>query len=591
MSYSTATIGRLITDVNQRYFLPAIQRPYVWTADQVVMLIDSLMKGYPISSFMFWAVDQDLKQELRIYSFIENWQPGKQNPVASADGRDVVLVLDGQQRLTSLQIALRGSFAEKYKYKRRANPDAWAEKTLYLDLLTDPEEPGEEEDIDLGISYGLRFHENAPRNDYRHHWFRLGQILNHPTEADRDTLIARTLDEMHHGITPFQRDLVAETLRRLHEVIWLEENINYYTERAGSVDRVLDIFVRANDGGVKLSKSDLMMSMITSKWNEGSARDEVFGFVDHINKSLGMPNAINKDFVLKACLVLCGFDVKYNVSNFTTEAIRTIERNWTAIKDAIERTFRFLNSLGISKENLSSLNAALPITWYLFHLPGVTLRGSSEFDRQNARAIQRWLLNSLLMGVFAGTSDRTIARARDTLVAAQALGRGFPEEALYEALAIGGRQTRLDERAVEELLELKYNKAKTFLALSLLYDDLDWGGTSYHVDHIIPRDDANRRVLMSANVPEHRIREVLASVDRLGNLQLLPGPENLEKGALSFGSWITGRSDAYRERHMISQKPDLWTAAQLPEFVHDRERLIRQRLSARTMKGALNDTG
>jgi hypothetical protein len=444
MSYSTSTIGHLLADVNHRYFLPAIQRPYVWTADQVVMLIDSLMKGYPISSFMFWAVEEDLKKELRIYNFIEHWQPGKQNPVASTDGRNIILVLDGQQRLTSLQIALRGSFAEKAKYKRHSNPDAWTEKTLYLDLLTDAEEPGEEEDIDLGISYGLRFHAHTPRNDYRHHWFRLGDILNYASEEQLYALISRTLAELHQGVTPFQRDLVASTLRRLHEVIWIEENINYYTETAGSVDRVLDIFVRANDGGVKLSKSDLMMSMITSKWHEGSARDEVFGFVDHINKSLGVPNAINKDFVLKSCLVLCGFDVKYNVSNFTTEAIRTIERNWAAIKDAIERTFRFLNSLGISKENLSSLNAVLPITWYLFHLPGVTLRGSSEFDRQNARAVQRWLLNSLLMGVFAGTSDRTIARARDTLIAAQGMGRDFPEEQLYDALALGGRQTRLD---------------------------------------------------------------------------------------------------------------------------------------------------
>jgi hypothetical protein len=367
----------------------------------------------------------------------------------------------------------------------------------------------------------------------------------------------------------------------LHEVIWIEENINYYTETAGSVDRVLDIFVRANDGGVKLSKSDLMMSMITSKWHEGSARDEVFGFVDHINKSLGVPNAINKDFVLKSCLVLCGFDVKYNVSNFTTEAIRTIERNWAAIKDAIERTFRFLNSLGISKENLSSLNAVLPITWYLFHLPGVTLRGSSEFDRQNARAVQRWLLNSLLMGVFAGTSDRTIARARDTLIAAQGMGRDFPEEQLYDALALGGRQTRLDERAIEELLELKYRKTKTFLALSLLYDDIDWGGTTYHVDHIIPQDHANRRVLMARNLPEHRIQEIIGAVDRLANLQLLPAQENMEKGAISFDAWITGRSDAYRDRHLISYKPDLWTAAQLPEFVQDRARLIRQRLSSK----------
>lgn len=583
MSYTTSTIGTLLTDVNQRYFLPAIQRPYVWNADQVVMLIDSLMKGYPISSFMFWAVDEELKKELKIYNFMENWQPGKQNSPASVDGRDIVLVLDGQQRLTSLQVALRGTFAEKAKYKRRSNPDAWSVKTLYLDLLTDPDDPGEEDDDALGISYGLRFHAHTPRSDYRHHWFRLGEILNHETEAELDALVEKTLASLHHGVIPYQRDLAAKALRRLHEIIWIEEAIIYYTETTASVDRVLDIFIRANDGGVKLSKSDLMMSMITSKWQDGSAREEVFGFVDYINKDLGAPNAINKDFVLKACLVLCGFDVKYNVSNFTTEAIAVIQRNWPAIKDAIERTFRFLNGLGITEDSLSSLNAVLPITWYLFHTPAATLRGSSEFDRQNARAAQRWLLNSLLMGVFAGTSDRTLSIARATLKEAQHEGRGFPEMKLYDALATGGRQARLDDRTLEEFLNLKYKKPKTFLVLSLLYDDLDWGGTMYHIDHIIPQANANRRVLMGMNLPEHRIQEIMASVDRLGNLQLLPAQENIEKGSISFDAWITSRTDAYRERQMIDYKPDLWSAAQLPEFVQDRERLIRQRLSARAL--------
>ncbi|WP_322864907.1 DUF262 domain-containing protein [Aquicoccus sp. G2-2] len=584
MTYATITIGNLLADVNTRYFLPAIQRPFVWNADQVVTLIDSLMKGYPISSFMFWAIDEDMKRDLKIYNFIENWKPGMQNLTASADGRDVTLVLDGQQRMTSLLIALRGTFSEKIKHKRRASADAWVEKTLYLDLLQDPSEDYEEKDTDLGVSYGLRFHALPPRNDYRHHWFRLGDILNYRTKDKLEELIEATLGQLHHGVTAYDRELITSALHRLHQMIWVDELVNYYTEISRSVDRVLDIFVRANDGGTKLSKSDLMMSLITSKWETGSARDMVFGFVDHINTGLGSPNKITRDFVLKACLVLCGFDVKYNVSNFTTQSIAEIERQWPAIKDAIERSFRFLNALGISAENLSSLNAVLPIAWFLFHAPSLTLRGSSEFDRQNGRATQRWLLNSLLMGVFAGTSDRTISVARSTLKDARQASRDFPEAQLYHALAIGGRLTRLDERGVEELLELKHGKPKTFLALSLLYNDLDWNGTIYHVDHIIPQARAARRILMGMNLPEHRIREITDAVNRLGNLQLLPSQENLEKSDLPFEAWITGRSDTYRDRHMIEHTPDLWTTAMLPEFVRGRERLIRRRLLALTEK-------
>ncbi|MBZ8117370.1 DUF262 domain-containing HNH endonuclease family protein [Roseovarius sp. LXJ103] len=578
MSYATMTIGDLLGDVNARYFLPAIQRPFVWKTEQIITLMDSLMKGYPISSLMFWAVDEDLKQELKIYNFVEHWKPGMQNPAAAVNGRDVTLVLDGQQRITSLLIALRGSYAEKAKHKRSSSLDAWSDKSLYIDLLTDPESDYDEDDAEFGVSYGLRFHALPPRSDHRHQWYRLGDILNHRSPEKLEALIETTLGKVHHGVTPYERTLITSTLRRLHEVIWKDEVVNYYTEVSTSVDRVLDIFVRANDGGTKLSKSDLLMSLITSKWENGSARDAIFSFVDFINTKLPQPNKITKDFVLKSCLVLCGFDVKYNVSNFTLQSIAEIERNWPDIRDALERTFRYLNGIGLNAENLSSLNAVLPIAWFLYHAPGVTLRGSSEFDCSNGRAVQRWLINSLLMGVFAGTSDRTISTARKTLKDASYDSRSFPEAKLYHDLVQGGRMTQVDERAVEDLLDLTYNKPRTFLALSLLYGDLDFSGAMHHVDHIIPRARADRRVLMSMNLTEARIREIAGAVDRLGNLQLLPGQENREKADLPFESWITGRSEAYRKRHLIAYEPDLWTALMLPEFVRSRERLIRERL-------------
>lgn len=59
MSYATSTIGAIIGTVNQTHLLPAIQRPFVWDAGQVIALFDSLMKGYPISSFMFWGLGQN----------------------------------------------------------------------------------------------------------------------------------------------------------------------------------------------------------------------------------------------------------------------------------------------------------------------------------------------------------------------------------------------------------------------------------------------------------------------------------------------------------------------------------------------------
>ena len=80
------------------------------------------MKGYPISSFLFWAIDPERRQDWDIYKFLENFRHGDvHDEMAEMDGRDVVLVLDGQQRLTSLLIGLQGSYTIRPKYARRSN--------------------------------------------------------------------------------------------------------------------------------------------------------------------------------------------------------------------------------------------------------------------------------------------------------------------------------------------------------------------------------------------------------------------------------------------------------------------------------------
>ena len=580
MSYASRPIGAVIDDVNRSYLLPAIQRPYVWSATQVVALFDSLLKGYPISSFMFWAVDDETKAEVRCYKFIENYHPDRMNERTTGEGQKVVLVLDGQQRLTSLLIGLRGTFSEKAKGARSANAAAWSAKTLFIDLLKDPDPrtADDEGENELGITYGLAFHERRPANNNRRHWFKVGSMLDYASEERLDGLIAKVMTELHPGVSTWDRAIAEDTLRRLHRVIWKDEAVNFFTETDQSPDRVLDIFVRANDGGTKLSKADLLMSMITSKWSAGSAREEINGFVEHINKGLGTPNKVTRDLVLKACLVVCDYDVVYNVRNFTTEAIAEIETNWVRIKRAIEDTFRLLNRHGITGDNLGSLNAVLPLVYYLYKTPDFDFRGSSEFERVNAAAMHRWLLNSLLVSAFVGHSDQTITTARAAIRDHLRIARDFPAQKLFDALAKGGRLSKVDERTIEELLQLQYGKPRTFVALSLLYQGIDWNGSAWHIDHIIPQADAQKNVLRGRNLPEHRIQEILGAVNSLGNLQLLRSDENIEKSAMPFRSWITGRRTDFHDQHLIPDRLDLCDVLSLPEFVREREKLIRERL-------------
>ena len=125
---------------------------------------------------------------------------------------------------------------------------------------------------------------------------------------------------------------------------------------------------------------------------------------------------------------------------------------------------------------------------------------------------------------------------------------------------------------------IQYGRPRTFVALSLLYQGIDWIGSTWHVDHIIPQADAQKNVLRGRNISEHRIQEVLGAVNRLGNLQLLRADENIEKSALPFRSWITGRRLDFHDLHMIPDQLELSDVMWLPEFVAERETLIRRRI-------------
>ena len=124
---------------HQRYLLPAIQRKFVWSASQIEMLFDSIMRGYPLNSFMFWHItDSRIKTDFKFYRFLTEYREffKEDNPSIDATGMsDFDAVIDGQQRLTSLYIGLKGTYA--YKMPRlwwNDDEKALPTRRLYLNL-------------------------------------------------------------------------------------------------------------------------------------------------------------------------------------------------------------------------------------------------------------------------------------------------------------------------------------------------------------------------------------------------------------------------------------------------------------------------
>ena len=584
MPYSATTVAETIDKINRSYFLPAIQRPFVWTPEQVLSLFDSLMKGYPISSFLFWDVAPENKPNWQIYKFAENFRFGEvHNEIAETDGRDVTLVLDGQQRLTSLMIGLRGTFTVKAKHKRWDNPTAWSRRRLYLDLLFDPAEvevDADQEDAPEP-AYAFELFENPPASTHGKLWLKVGEILNHGSDDAfyrfRDSVIERLPDTASR----LDERIVSRNLDRLHRMIWKDEIVSYYTEKDQDYDRVLGIFIRANDGGTKLSKSDLMLSMIASKWTDISAREEIYSLVDTLNERLDRKNDVTKDFVMKASLLLSDLDHVYQVRNFANRNLEIMRANWPRIKKTLRRTMLLVNRFGIDRDNLTSLNALLPIAYYLHKADVDLLDGTTSFHASNAERIRRWLIASLLLSVFGGASDNTIGVARNTIETALADGKDFPLLRLYAALARQRkRAVNISRETISDVMSIKYGHKQAFLLLSLLYDEKNWGAIPHQIDHIFPRSIINRRALMGMNISASRIDTIVEKIDRIGNLQLLTSMDNVTKTNQSFEDWITTRDADFQARHLIPDDPTLWDLRMLPEFVAAREKLIEKKLLA-----------
>ena len=538
MPYSSSTVANVIDRLNRTYFLPAIQRPFVWGPEQLLQLFDSLMKGYPINSFLFWEVAPENKLNWQIYKFAEHFRYGEiHNEIAEPTGRDITLVLDGQQRLTSLLIGLRGSFTVKAKGKRWDNPSAWQRKRLYIDLLLDPElmQTSDEAQEDVEHPFGFELFESAPSSKHGKLWFKVGDILDHEEPKSLCKLKDSLLKLLPSKSTWVQKEIASRNLDRIHTMIWKDEIISYYTELKQDYDRVLGIFVRANDAGTKLSKSDLMLSMVSSKWTDISAREEIYNFVDTINGRLDRKNDVNKDFIMKACLVLSDLNHVYKVNNFTNHNLAVMRKNWPEIKKAIRRTFLLINRFGIDRENLTSLNALLPIAYYLYRINTDLIEGSTEFHVLNAERVRRWLIASLLNRVFGGSSDSTIAASRATIAESLKSGRDFPLQLLHTNLSRQiKRPSTLSGEAIDSAMGIRYGQKLTFLILSLLYDDQSWGATPHQIDHIFPQSRLTRKALMGLNIPYSRVEGLLDYANRIGNLQLLSSRENVEKSNQSF---------------------------------------------------------
>jgi uncharacterized protein with ParB-like and HNH nuclease domain len=580
MSFQTPiTVKEAINNVHaKKYLLPAIQRELVWYEDQIELLFDSLMRDYPVGSFLFWYVDKQRSRDFQFYEFIRNFheRDSTHNPKASVSGEDdVTAILDGQQRLTSLYIGLRGSYAYKEKMKRWDNDAAFPERKLYLNLL----QTCSEDEIDKQFDFLFLTDKEAKEgNDDEHYWFRVGDVLNFKEKYE----ISNWLIEKGLMTLPAKEkaQFANKTLFKLYSVVHEERVINYFLEKGEELDKVLNIFVRVNSGGTPLSHSDLLLSIASANWQEKDARDEITKFVSEI-ENMGNGFAFNKDFVLKTCLVLCDFaDVAFKVDNFNKSNMLTIEKRWEEITEAIRLTVALIAAFGYDRETLTSNNALIPIAYYLLKKENPSNFVQSSRYQADREKILKWLTLSLLKRAFSGSSDTVLRPLRQVI---NKNHETFPLNEIVDEFRGKPKSITFNSDEIETLFDYKYGSAYTFSTLALLYPTLDFRN-KFHLDHIFPKSGFGRRKLAKRGIQEDKIDAFMQEYDYLANLQLIEGTPNMEKSNKDFKAWLEEKYPTpqmrrdYMEKHYI---PDVdLSLDNFDNFINERTKLIRAKFES-----------
>lgn len=578
MAYQTAlTIAEVVNDIHRKkYLLPAIQREFVWGTDQIERLFDSLMRDYPISSFLFWGVEKEKVNDFEFYEFLRQYHERKQvhNPKANVSGEEgVIAVLDGQQRLTSIYIALKGTYAYKIPRKRWDNDQAYPERKLYLNILSPSTNEGRE------FAFEFLTADDAKEKSDTTFWFSVPNILDLKELEDISNFL------IENGIfSDYSKEVASfanKALSKLYKVIHIDPSISYFLEKSQQLDKVLNIFIRINSGGTILSYSDLLLSIATAQWEEKDAREEITKFVDEINNVRNGFN-FNKDFVLKSCLILSDFsDIAFKVDNFNKSNMLIIESNWEEISKAIRLAVELIASFGYSRETLMSNNANIPIAYYIFKKGLTDSFISSDSAKEDRKTIKKWLVLSLTKRAFSGQPDNVLRPIRKII--ADNIDSGYPTDKIIEHFKGTNKTLVFTDEDIDSLLAYQYGKSYTFSVLSLIYPSLDFRNV-FHEDHIFPKSFFSRTKLLKAGVEDILVDEFMQRFNRIGNLQLLEALPNIEKSDRPFDVWLEETYDEnqianYLERHFMPKNVSR-DFLNFIEFFNKREALLKKQLKS-----------
>lgn len=554
------------------YILPAFQREFVWEAEQIERLFDSLLQDYPIGSMLFWRVRGNALNSFRFYSFINSYTEDfhTMDSAIQTAREGSYAVLDGQQRLTALYLGLYGSFAShEPRKKRENNENSYPTRHLYFCISRE----SNQEDKDR--RYIFKFEKDIVTNSVNLYidqngdtWFRVGYLVQlHFGDYNLDDFLDEYVDDRNRK----------KRLRKLNDSIFTDLTINFYEEDTESADVAVNIFTRINSGGTHLEQYDILFAVLVANWTRINAKEEFDSLIKGINNK-GF--SIKVDYILRAILFLFSKTVKYSLNVFSSEFCSRMEDNWSHIRDSINSLFDLLRSFGLDSSTLTSNNATLPILYYLYHkgiYDNYTTAVAYEGER---KIIKKWLLSVILRKAFSSQSDAVLNDARKAFTDNienryfDIEFEEFPSTAILEK--IKNRLDSVDEESIVELLSTPKDNKYCFSILAILYPNMDYRNNNFHKDHLHPMDSYK-------NLSDDNKRKYSQNMfNSIVNLQMLDANENESKSNKPLEQWVSeevGKGyerGRFLENHLI---PDInLSLDNFDEFYQRRKEMLTAKL-------------
>ena len=540
---------------NGKYVMPAFQRQYVWSMEQIEKLWDSILLDYPIATFLFWHVDDDnvswdtyFCNFLSEVTFDSRKQADSVNYELSSINVNLTdtAVLDGQQRLTSLFLSLYGQAYIRQKHARKKIAGGTVVKLLIElnknRLAVDEEEYNSKK---FDIRFAERIGKLSPTQ------FEVKNILD--PQFREDSTREQAIEKAIVNVPPESKEYARGILNQLYRKIFVEKLIRYTKIKDMKQDDALEMFVRFNSGGKALKKHEITMSILEAYWP--SAKTE-FG------KVLEGPYAgFGTDFIVRAALMLYGDVVKSNINKQIAEDLKN---HWQEFKKALRNLETVLKSMKIEVSRFAnSWNVLLPIIYFIYYNP--------EYEK-NLEGIRAYLVRAVLFTYFQSGTTSKLQQMKSSI-------NSYNYEITVDMMGNQISDLRVTDGKINDILNAE--KGSRVAGEVLYFLGLDWINKNYKYeqDHLHPDERFNRTNPVS--VPMEEWNKWRSNRNRLPNLHLLEGRQNASKNDMRLVDYYNDMNDeqkaVFRKEALIPDGVSL-ELEHFGEFYEKRKALLMDKI-------------